>query len=119
MFSTVLTLSSSLVLITVLTCSICLRNIYFHPFSQVPGPLLAKITNAYSAYHTARRNTHVVIHGLHEKYGKGDGAWRYKQTVVLTDYRLCSAIWTRQKPVQQPTVNGRHVGSCTVFLLGQ
>lgn len=50
--------------------SVCIRRVYFHAFSQVPGPLLAKVTNAYSAYHAARRNTHVVIQSLHEKYGK-------------------------------------------------
>ncbi|KAF3051051.1 hypothetical protein E8E11_010053 [Didymella keratinophila] len=62
-------LSYALTFVAVLICSICIRRIYFHPFSHVPGPFLAKITNAYSAYHAAKRNTHVVIQCLHEKYG--------------------------------------------------
>lgn len=63
------TLSYALTAIAILVCSICVRRIYFHAFSHVPGPFWAKITNAYSAYHAARRDTHVVIHRLHEKYG--------------------------------------------------
>lgn len=118
MFSSVQTLSFTLTVTAVLVCSICIRRVYFHAFSHVPGPLLAKITNAYSAYHAVRRNTHVVIHRLHEKYGTGFGAWNYKQTNVLTEFRPCSAIWTRQDPVQQPRVNGRYVQLCKVLLLG-
>ncbi|KAF3000084.1 hypothetical protein E8E13_002367 [Curvularia kusanoi] len=56
-------------LVALYTLTVCIRRIYFHAFSHVPGPLLAKVSNAYSAYHAATRNTHVVIQGLHEKYG--------------------------------------------------
>lgn len=69
MYSTSQSLSYALTFVAVLICSIYIRRIYFHSFSHVPGPFLAKITNAYSAYHAAKRNTHVVIQRLHEKYG--------------------------------------------------
>ncbi|XPS74027.1 hypothetical protein M3J09_006155 [Ascochyta lentis] len=69
MYLSLQTLSYTIVSLLILGCSICVRRIYFHAFSHVPGPLLAKITNAYSAYHAARQNTHVVIHRLHEQYG--------------------------------------------------
>lgn len=69
MYSALQTLSYAFTFTAILIYSICIRRIYFHPFSHIPGPFLANITNAYSAYHAAKRNTHVVIHRLHEKYG--------------------------------------------------
>lgn len=50
--------------------SICIYRLRFHAFAHVPGPFLAKLTNAYSAYHAARQNTHVEIQRLHDNYGK-------------------------------------------------
>jgi hypothetical protein len=50
-------------------CIVCIRRIYFHPFTNIPGPFLAKLTNAYSAYHAAKGDTHVMIQRLHEQHG--------------------------------------------------
>jgi hypothetical protein len=69
MYSVSQTLSYAFTFIVVLIGFVCIRRIYFHSFSHIPGPFLAKTTNAYSAYHAAKRNTHVVIQRLHEKYG--------------------------------------------------
>ncbi|KAK7188536.1 fatty acid synthase alpha subunit reductase [Paraphaeosphaeria sporulosa] len=48
---------------------VCIGRVYFHAFAHVPGPILAKLTNAYSAYHAAKGDTHVMIQRLHEQYG--------------------------------------------------
>ena len=44
-------------------------NAFFHPYAKYPGPLLAKFTNLYSAYHAWIGDIHVDMHKCHEKYG--------------------------------------------------
>lgn len=84
MGSPIQTTSYAVAITIVLISSICVRRIYFHAFSQVPGPFWAKITNAYSAYHATRRNTHVMIQSLHERYGTRTWpkSWHMKRLTV-------------------------------------
>lgn len=44
-------------------------RIYFHPLANIPGPLIAKITDLYSTYHALRGDRHLEFWRCHEKYG--------------------------------------------------
>ena len=44
-------------------------QLWLHPLSKYPGPLLAKFTNLYAAYHGWRQDLHVDMLKCHEKYG--------------------------------------------------
>ncbi|PWY91663.1 cytochrome P450, partial [Aspergillus sclerotioniger CBS 115572] len=41
----------------------------FHPLARYPGPLLARFTNLYSAYHAWTGDIHVDIYRCHKRYG--------------------------------------------------
>lgn len=41
-----------------------------HPLSRYPGPLAAKLTSGYGAYHAWYRRSHVVTYENLQKYGK-------------------------------------------------
>lgn len=45
-------------------------RLLLHPLRNYPGPVLAKLTNAYGGYHALRKVFHLVIFDLHRKYGK-------------------------------------------------
>lgn len=45
-------------------------TLFFHPLSKYPGPLLAKFTNAYAAYHGWKGDIHLDMWRCHEKYGE-------------------------------------------------
>ncbi|TLD04774.1 uncharacterized protein PgNI_09074, partial [Pyricularia grisea] len=47
-----------------------LRMQFSHPLAQYPGPLLARFTNLYAAYHAWRGTLHTDIYRCHQKYGK-------------------------------------------------
>lgn len=44
-------------------------QIWFHPLSKYPGPIIAKFTNLYAAYHGWHGDLHVSMHMCHERYG--------------------------------------------------
>ncbi len=44
-------------------------RIYFHPLSEYPGPLLAKITSLYAAYHGYAGDIHLNVLACHLRYG--------------------------------------------------
>ncbi|KAI5777288.1 cytochrome P450 [Geopyxis carbonaria] len=46
-----------------------LYNLYLHPLSRHPGPLLARMTPLYSLYHAYSEHSHLHITRLHEQYG--------------------------------------------------
>ncbi|KAI0551333.1 cytochrome P450 [Xylaria curta] len=52
-----------------LTWTIVYR-IFFHPLAKYPGPLLARVTNLYSAYHAWRGDIHLDIWRCHQTYGQ-------------------------------------------------
>lgn len=50
------------------------KSIYrvkYHPLAKYPGPLLAKLTNLYGAYHALRGDLHLDMQQCHEEYGMG------------------------------------------------
>lgn len=107
MHTALITLIYAVVGLAIPLCYVGLYRNFFHAFAKIPGPFLAKVTNAYSAYHAARRDTHVVIQRLHEKYGTRFCTSRIESDSFLTGARPCSAIWTRQDSIQQRRFNGR------------
>ena len=42
----------------------------FHPLRKYPGPILAKLTDAYGGIHAIRQRFHLVTYDAHQKYGK-------------------------------------------------
>ena len=56
-------------LLTLKCASIVIYRITFHPLARYPGPLLAKVTDAYAAYHGFCGDIHVDIWKCHAKYG--------------------------------------------------
>ena len=47
----------------------CLYSIFFHPLRSIPGPFLAKFTEAWRTYKYARGKWHEDVLALHRKYG--------------------------------------------------
>ncbi|KAH9904933.1 cytochrome P450 3A31 [Xylariomycetidae sp. FL2044] len=43
--------------------------VFFHPLAKYPGPLLAKITPLYAAYHGWKGDIHIDAWRCHQKYG--------------------------------------------------
>lgn len=52
---------------------VCAYRIWFHPLSKYPGPVLAKLSNLYSAYYAWTGDIHVDMWRCHQKYGKDEG----------------------------------------------
>lgn len=47
---------------------ICVYRLTCHPLSSYPGPVLAKITNLYAAYHAWKGDIHVDMWKCHQRY---------------------------------------------------
>ncbi|KYK54842.1 Cytochrome P450 family protein [Drechmeria coniospora] len=52
------------------TLGLVVYRIFFHPLAKYPGPLLAKVTDAYQLYHAYKGDRHLEFWRMHEKYGK-------------------------------------------------
>ncbi|VBB80976.1 Putative cytochrome P450 E-class, group I [Podospora comata] len=52
------------------TSCLVIYRIFFHPLAKYPGPLLAKLTDAYMLYYAWRGDRHLEFWRMHEKYGK-------------------------------------------------
>ncbi|RLL99566.1 hypothetical protein CFD26_107307 [Aspergillus turcosus] len=50
-------------------CGLCLYRIYFHPLAKYPGPLLARISDWYIAFHSWKGDLPKDIFECHGKYG--------------------------------------------------
>ena len=48
----------------------CVYRVTVHPLSIYPGPLLAKFTDLYGAYHAASGDLHLDILRCHQQYGQ-------------------------------------------------
>lgn len=69
--------------------SITIYRIFFHPLSKYPGPVLAKLTNAYQLYHAYKGDRHLEFWRLHQKYGPivrfGPNAVSFNSNTALKD----------------------------------
>ncbi|KAG7104331.1 Cytochrome monooxygenase AKT7 like protein [Verticillium longisporum] len=52
------------------TIILIVYRIFFHPLAKYPGPLIAKVTDAYQLYHAWKGDRHLEFWRMHEKYGK-------------------------------------------------
>ena len=62
--------------LSVLLCLVYLtistiRNLFFHPLSDVPGPFLARISSLPSFYHASKGDRHLWIEANFKIYGTG------------------------------------------------
>lgn len=51
------------------TLGLAVYRIFFHPLAKYPGPLLAKLTDAYQLYHAWKGDRHLEFWRLHQRYG--------------------------------------------------
>ncbi|KAI1208163.1 benzoate 4-monooxygenase cytochrome P450 [Annulohypoxylon truncatum] len=88
------------VVCTILVCTyVAIRRILFHPYSKIPGPFFAKVTNVYSAYHSWRGTMHLDVQICHQKYGD---LIRYGPNQILTLYPPdMNAIYGHGKPFRK------------------
>lgn len=47
-----------------------LYNVFLHPLKGYPGPLVAKLTDAYAGFHALMMQLHLATYEDHLKYGK-------------------------------------------------
>ncbi|POR36963.1 Isotrichodermin C-15 hydroxylase [Tolypocladium paradoxum] len=52
------------------TLGLVVYRIFLHPLAKYPGPLVAKITDAYQLYHAYKGDRHLEFWRMHQKYGK-------------------------------------------------
>lgn len=67
-------MASTFILVGLLAIGACIAdmiyNIYFHPLSKVPGPLLARVSNLPSFYYTCKGSRHIWLWRCFEMYGE-------------------------------------------------
>jgi cytochrome P450 len=51
------------------TLGLAVYRVFFHPLAKYPGPLLAKLTDAYQLYHAYKGDRHLEFWRLHQRYG--------------------------------------------------
>lgn len=51
--------------------TITVYSLYFHPLSKYPGPFWARVSSFPSWWHGLKKDRHIWLFDLHEKYGKG------------------------------------------------
>ncbi|KAI9901973.1 hypothetical protein N3K66_003790 [Trichothecium roseum] len=54
---------------TLYTAGLAVYRIFFHPLAKYPGPVLAKLTDAYQLVHAYRGDRHLEFWRLHQRYG--------------------------------------------------
>ncbi|KAI1265005.1 cytochrome P450 [Xylariaceae sp. FL1019] len=59
----------SLRVVSLQICYVVVYNAFFHHLAMIPGPLLAKYTNLYAAYHAWRGDIHIDVWRCHQTYG--------------------------------------------------
>jgi hypothetical protein len=64
---TILALLPTLLAIYILTTAF--YNLYLHPLSSHPGPLLGRLTKLSDVYHAYRGDKHIHLYHLHARYG--------------------------------------------------
>lgn len=72
-----------------LLCTVvgAIYQLYFHPLAKFPGPFWAKLSILPSWYHTVRRDRHIWLQLLQERYGKS--------TTIVTD--KCVLMYARPR----------------------
>lgn len=68
----------------ILTAFYCLT---LHPLATYPGPFLAKVSDAYSAYHGWNQSTHLDALRCHETYGDFVRYWPNRLRVLMNTSR--------------------------------
>ncbi|KAI0859322.1 cytochrome P450 [Xylaria cubensis] len=85
---------------TVLYCTAgAIYRVYFHPLKDYPGPLLARLTDAYVGLHAIMRQLHLITWEDHRKYGPvirhGPNKLLFSSATALKDIylndRLCKS----------------------------
>lgn len=56
-------------IVLVAISSYAIYQLYFHPLSQYPGPLLGRLTQLYDVYHAYIGDKHILLYRLHQEYG--------------------------------------------------
>ncbi|KAL7619359.1 hypothetical protein AAE478_009896 [Parahypoxylon ruwenzoriense] len=59
---------SALVLVYII--GLVVYRLFFHPLAKYPGPLIAKITDAYQLYHAWKGDRHLEFWRMHQRYGR-------------------------------------------------
>ncbi|KAI0418819.1 isotrichodermin C-15 hydroxylase [Xylaria grammica] len=63
-------LPGAVALVLIYAVGLVVYRVFFHPLAKYPGPLLAKITDAYQLYHAWKGDRHLEFWRNHERYGK-------------------------------------------------
>ncbi|KAI0439265.1 cytochrome P450 [Xylaria telfairii] len=74
-------------------------RIFFHPLAEFNGPLLAKFSNLYAAYHAWKGDIHVDIWRCHQKYG--DRIRYGPDRIVINTPRALQDIYGHGAPVKK------------------